>query len=201
MRQLFLIIMTSFFLCMASVGVWAEGDRKADHAELTQLLKITQNAFNTKNFDLLKPYIAKDTFMVITIDGNKLESLEAFRTYWNDILKKNKTGLEKIEVNPIADGPTEFLSDTVGICHGKSDDRYFFTSGDVRTMPERWTAVLLKEAGTWKVSRIIFSANILDNPVLTGTKEALQQWIIWAGLGGLFAGALAIGLVCRKKAE
>jgi hypothetical protein len=198
MRRLVLVVI-SVFIWLTPVSSLAEEFRKADHDALKGLLKVTQQAFNTENFALLQAHIAKDSFTVVTIDGNKFESLEAFRTYWNDILKKNKTGLERIEVNPIADGPTEFLADNVGICHGTSSDKYYFTSGDVKTMPERWTAVLLKESGVWKVSRIIFSANVLDNPVLTGTKDAMQKFIIWAALAGLVIGAFGMWLLRRKK--
>lgn len=199
MRQILLVVI-SVFIWLTPVASWAEEARHADHEALKGLLKVTQQAFNTENFDLMKDHIAKDSFTVVTIDGGKFESLEAFRTYWNDILKKNKTGLERIEVNPVADGPTEFLAENVGICHGKSNDKYYFTSGDVRTMPERWTAVVLKEGGDWKVSRIIFSANVLDNPVVSGTKDAMQNFIIWAAIAGLVIGALGMWLFRCKKA-
>jgi len=200
MRRILLVVLCMFFW-LTPVVSWAEVVRQADHEALKGLLKITQQAFNTANFDLMKAHIAKDSFTVVTIDGNKFVSLDAFRNYWNDILKKNKTGLHRIEVNPVADAPTEFLAENVGICHGTSNDKYYFTTGDARTMPERWTAIVLKEGGNWKVSRIIFSANILDNPVLTGTKEAMQNFVMWAALVGLVIGALGMWLFrCKKTA-
>lgn len=187
-------------LILLPVNSWAEKSHEADHTVLKALLTTSKEAFNTKNFDLLKPLITKERFTVVTIDGKKFESLDAFRTYWDDVLKENKTGLSRIEVNPKADGPTEFLSDTVSICHGISNDRYIFTNGDVKVMPERWTAVMVKEAGSWKLSRIIFSANILDNPVLSGTKEAMQNLVIGGVLAGLLIGALGMWLFRPKKA-
>lgn len=197
----FLLVVISVFIWLTSGGSWAQEGRESEHAELSALLVKTQQAFNTENFNLMRPLIAKDNFTVVTIDGHKFESLAAFREYWIAILKENKTGLERIEVNPVADGPTQFLAENVGVCHGISNDRYFFTNGDIRTMPERWTSVLVKEDGAWKVSKIIFSANILDNPVLAGTKVALQNFIIWAALAGLVIGALGMWLFrCRKVA-
>ncbi len=193
----FLIASVTLLSCLAPMETWA--DTNSDHIALKTLLKNTQQAFNTKNFELLMPYIASGSFTVITIDGHKLESLKTFQAYWHDILHKSKTGLERIEVNPIADGPTEFLAENVGICHGTSNDRYYFTGGDIKTMPERWTAVLLKEGGVWKISRIIFSANILDNPVLSGTRESMGQLILWAALGGLLTGALGMWLIRYRK--
>lgn len=70
-------------------------------------------------------------------------------------------------------------------------------------MPERWSAVVVKDGGTWKVSRIIFSANILDNPVVTTIKDDIQKFVIIAVLAGALVG-IAIGALgasmMRKKA-
>ncbi len=70
-------------------------------------------------------------------------------------------------------------------------------------MPERWSAVVIKDNGVWKVSRIIFSANILDNPVVTTIKDDIQKFVIIAvlcgALVGIVIGALGMSMI-RKKA-
>ena len=70
-------------------------------------------------------------------------------------------------------------------------------------MPERWSAVVIKDGGKWKVSRIIFSANILDNPVVTTIKDDIQKFVIMAVLAGaavgIAIGALGMSMI-RKKA-
>ncbi len=70
-------------------------------------------------------------------------------------------------------------------------------------MPERWSAVVVKDGGIWKVSRIIFSANILDNPVVTTIKDDIQKFVIIAVLAGALVGIVigALGAtMMRKKA-
>lgn len=198
MRRM-LLMLVAVLVLMAPAGVRAADDREADHKELTALRETTQKAINTMNFDILKPYLVSDNLTVVTVDGKKCESLSAFSEYWNKLFRTKEFGLDRIEVKPVADGPTEFLSDTVGICHGTSNDQYYFKSGDVRSMPERWTAVVLKDNGVWKVSRIIFSANILENPVVTAVQQETGKAIAVAGLAGLVLGILAGWLLGRMK--
>ncbi len=199
MRRI-LLMLVSVVVLLSPAGVQASADREADHKELTALRETTQKAINTMNFDILKPYLVSDNLTVITVDGKKYESLTAFRDYWNQLFQTKAFGLDRIEVNPVADGPTDFLADTVGVCHGTSNDRYFFKNGEIRVMPERWTAVVVKDNGQWKVSRIIFSANILDNPVVTALQQETGKVIAIAGLAGLTIGAAVMWLIGRKKA-
>jgi hypothetical protein len=212
MRQI-LPVVVSLFMSLMATSAWALDVPKAnvhqdqshtkDHQELTKLREVTEKAINTRNFDLLKPYLVQNNLTVITVDGQKFASLEAFREYWTKLFENKSLGIERIEVKPIADGPTEFLSDNVGVCHGTSNDSYYFKTGDVKVMPERWSAVVLKDKGVWKVSRIIFSANILDNPVVTTIKADIEKFVIIAVLAGAVIGVLigALGMsMIRKKA-
>jgi hypothetical protein len=194
------ILTVSAVVMLSSAAAYAADVHDKDHAELTDLRKATEQAINSQQFDTLKPHLASDNLTVITIDGQKLTGLDAFSTYWKNLLNDKKTSLEKIQVNPVADGPTEFLSPTVGICHGTSNDQYTFKNGDVKTMPERWTAVVLKEGDQWKISRIIFSASIFDNPMMKTMEQETQKFIAFAGVGGFIMGALAGWLFGRKKA-
>lgn len=198
MRRIVLAFLTTGVLLLPGC-VQAAVEREDDHKELTALRETTRKAINTMDFDTLKPYLIGDSLTVITVDGKKVTSLEGFRDYWSKLFHTKEFGLDKIEVNPVADGPTEFLSDTVGVCHGTSTDKYFFKNGDVRSMPERWTAVVVKDDGGWKVSRIIFSANILENPVVTALQQETGKIIGVCGLGGLAIGVLVTWLLLRKK--
>ena len=187
----------SLFSASAMAAIEPTGDpHKKDHEQLTALRKTAEEAINSKNFDLLKPSLVPGDFTVITVDGQKLQSLDAFAAYWKSLF--NDRGLDKIVVHPVADGPTEFLADNVGVCHGTSNDEYYFKSGDVRAMPERWTAIMLKQGPDWKISRIVFSANILDNPVLGVLAQKLQIGIAIAAVLGFVLGALSGWLMARS---
>jgi hypothetical protein len=212
MRQIMPLVVSLFMSLIANAAIAVETPKTPvqadeahakDHVELTKLREVTEKAINTRDFETLKPFLVKDNLTVITVDGQKFVSLDAFRDYWTKLFENKTFGIDKIEVKPVADGPTEFLSDNVGVCHGTSNDRYYFKTGDVRVMPERWSAVVVKDNGVWKVSRIIFSANILDNPVVTTIKDDIQKFVIIAVVAGAAVG-IAIGALgatmMRKKA-
>ena len=100
---------------------------------------------------------------------------------------------------PTADAASEFIGENVGLADGTSKETYTFRDGDVRDMTTRWTAVLEKEEGNWKISQIHFSANILDNPVLSAAQRAAGGNIFLPAGIGFALGALIIGLLGRKK--
>jgi hypothetical protein len=198
-----LIVSSAYALDTPKTSVQSDQSHKKDHEDLTNLRETTVKAINTRSFDLLKPYLLENNLTVITVDGQKFASLDAFRDYWTKLFDNKSYGIDRIEVKPVADGPTEFLADTVGVCHGTSNDSYFFKNGEVKVMPERWSAVVIKDKGVWKVSRIIFSANILDNPVVTTIKDDIQKFVVIAVLAGALVGVVigALGMsMIRKKA-
>ena len=105
-----------------------------------------------------------------------------------------------MEARPEADQPTTFLDDNSGVVYGKSNDRYTFMDGDVREMTSRWSAVVQKDAGTWKLVSVHFSANLLDNPVIDVAKDTARRMMIIIGVVGLVAG-LAIGFLLRRRSS
>jgi len=175
-----------FFLLLTEVQ--AQEERKEDHEALRRIRETATKAINTNDFTLVAP-ILHDKFSIITVDGKKFTSLEAFRTYWGGLFTGDKHPLKKIEVDPQADALTEFISDTTGVVQGTSSDKYHFTDGDVLSMKTRWTAVLQKDKAGWKLVTVHFSADLLDNPVLDIAKSFATK----AALGGLVVGLIVCG--------
>jgi hypothetical protein len=177
---------------------FAQDKNKADHDALRALLKTCTEAMNSNKLDALEPSIDTKHFTAITVRNKTLTSFADFKANWNQLFKGDKATLTKAVINPSPDRLTEFLSPTVGVCHGKSEDSYHFKDGDVLPMTIKWTAVVRKVGGTWKISKIHLSANVLDNPALTIAKA-----FAWKA-GGIGAGAgLLVGLILlvllRKK--
>ena len=104
MRKLMAIIGVVVGINFACVQAAVQHDE--DHKSLTALRETTREAINTRNFDMLKPYLVSENLTVITVDGKKCESLAAFRDYWSKLFEVKAFGLDRIEVNPVADGPT-----------------------------------------------------------------------------------------------
>ena len=185
------------FLFSVTASLAQQEERHEDHEALRALLKTAAEALNTRNFGTIAPLLHQD-FTIITVDNQKLTGLEAFERYWNNLFSGEDAVLERIEVNPEADELTRFLDENTGVSHGTSRDTYHFTNGDVRTMNTRWTAVVQKQEGPWKLVTVHFSANILDNPVLEATRRQTLNIAGSALIGGLVLG-IAITLIARRR--
>ncbi len=193
MNHFFLTILQIACVGLFSMNGYAQPtDRPEDHEALRQLMKTAEEALNKGQYDLLTPILVEDHFSITTVDNQRFTSLSDFSAYWQGLFTGKSAILNKIVVRPKADAKTEFLDENLGAVHGTSDDTYHFTDGDVRNMQTRWTAVVQKDQGVWKIVKIHFSANILNNPVLDYVKSQTLQW----GGGGILAGLLVgVGLM------
>lgn len=196
MRQVFIVAMLAFIL---TTTVAFAGERDADHEALRGLMKTSSEALNTSNFDLLKQTLSSKNFTFITVDNQKFNNLEEFKTYWEKTFNGPTAMLKTVKVEPTATSETQFLSDNVGVVDGTAEETYTFRDGDIRKMTTSWTAVVNKEEGGWKIAQIHFSANILDNPVLSAAKKAAGSNILIPALVGFALGALLLGVIRRKK--
>ncbi len=144
-------------------------EREADHEELRALRRTVTAAVSSKQFDLLEPVI-DDSFTVITVDNQKFEGLAAFRDYWNSLFEGEDALLNSITGEAEADALTEFLSENVGVAQGTSVNILDFKALGERELPIRWTAVVRKVDGRWRISKLHLSGNINDNPVVDATR-------------------------------
>ncbi len=200
MRKLALLLIL-IFVGLAPAASFAEEERHTDHEALRALAKTAKEAINSKNFDALTPILAKENLTIITVDNHKFASVEEFKAYWEQLFQGKDAVLDNIQVDPSADNVTEFLADNIGTVDGVSNETYHFKDGDVRNMQTRWSAVVKQEDGAWKIVKIHFSANLLDNPVLDAVKKKAESFILIAAIAGFALGALVKGFMrCRKVA-
>lgn len=185
-------------LLLAASGVGAQEARQQDHEELRALLRTITQAFNARDFQALAAVLDRE-FSVTTVDQKRFTSLDAFRTYWEGIFKGDRAVVRKVTIKPTADELTRFLAPDVGLSSGTSEDTWEFADGDVRVMKVRWTAVVRKVDGRWKLTSAHVGTDLLDNPVTAAAKQGLWKIGGWAGGGGLVVGALAGLIVGRRR--
>lgn len=189
------IVVLALHACLAG----AQEARKEDHDQLRALLKRGAEALSTRNLDSMAPYVHPD-FTVITIDDKKLKGIPALKQYYNNLFEGQGALLKAMEVRPEADEVTQFLDDNSGVSYGTSQDRYTFIDGDVREMKTRWSAVVQKDGGTWKLVGVHFSGNIFSNPVLDAAKTQARNLVIGAGAAMLVLGVI-VGFLLRRRAR
>jgi ketosteroid isomerase-like protein len=184
-------------LLLGASGAWAQDARQQDHEELRALLGSVAQAISTRDFQALAAVLDRE-FTVTTVDQKRFTSLDAFRAYWEELFKGDRALVRKVTLKPSADELTRFLAPDVGLSSGSSEDTWEFTDGDVRVMRVRWTAVVRKQDGRWKLTSAHIGVDLLDNPVVAAAKQGLWKVGGWLGGGGLIIGALA-GLVVGRR--
>ncbi|MCB1049930.1 MAG: hypothetical protein KDC71_04970 [Acidobacteria bacterium] len=109
--------------------------------------------------------------------------------------------VKDIKVTFEPDALTRFYSPTLGMAYGRSLDSYELTNGFKFKIEGRWTCLMEKQNGEWKISAFHYSANLFNNPILDSYKTkipALAMGVAGIGLavGGLLGWLIGKG---RKK--
>ena len=170
-----------------------EGDREEDHAALIALRETFTVAINQRDFESLRPLVS-DQLTFISISNEKVSGLDGLAEYWNELFEGDQSILTSITVSPTADERTVFFGDSIGVTQGTSNDTFEFRKAGRRELTTRWTAVVEKNQGQWRVARVHMSANVLDNPVIDAS-NALSTLKMGAGAaGGFVLGALLFRL-------
>jgi uncharacterized protein (TIGR02246 family) len=182
---------------VASAQTAPAEERKADHDALRAILAKSAEALNTRKLESVAD-VVHPGFTVITVDNQKLVGLDALKKYYAGLFEGPNAVLSKLEVKPVADELTRFVSETSGVVYGVSDDTYTFRDGDVRTMKTRWSAVVQRDGEAWKLVNVHFSANLLDNPMLDAAKGYAQRMMWVAGAVGLVLGAVLVTMLRRR---
>jgi uncharacterized protein (TIGR02246 family) len=186
-----------FLLALGLGQAAAQDPRAADHEELRAMLRTVTKAMNDKDLASLAAVMLPDV-SITTVDQQRFKTLADFQKYWNAIFGGPTMQVRKVTMTPQVDDLTQFLDDSTGLAYGSSTDTWEFADGDVRTMKIRWSAVMRKAEGKWKIASVHVGTNLLDNPVLDATKAMAWKIAAGVGVGGLVVGFL-IGWLSRRR--
>ncbi|HNY27996.1 MAG TPA: nuclear transport factor 2 family protein [Candidatus Sumerlaeota bacterium] len=175
MRMLWVALMI-VYLAMNSMAqeTGTENDREADHTALRTLLKEAAEALNNRELDKLTDCFT-DNFVLTAVDQTVLTDRAAIKAYYEKMLCREDSPVSSFHVAPKAEILTQFVDTNTGYCYGTSEDIYTVRkNGRQVTMASRWTALVVKREGHWKIAAIHSGVNFLDNPVLTA--RTLPWW-------------------------
>ncbi|GDY12349.1 hypothetical protein LBMAG53_12270 [Planctomycetota bacterium] len=176
--------------------------RAGDHAELRELMSRAVGALNSRSVDDLARLLdgtSRLTFIDASVAGSAPAVAETFARWFAPA-----TGLAKVEFAPVVDpGGAVFIGPDVAWATGRSDDRYTLVDGRSGIMPCRWTAVVVRRDGHWRIAAFHAGINVLDNAHLAMRDAAWKAWCwaigIGAALSGLIAGLLISRMVWRRR--
>lgn len=173
-------------------------DEEQEHEQLRALRRNFAEALNTKQFDPLVPLL-DDEIDVITVDNQKLEGIEELRGYWDYLFAGEDAILDGMQVNAEADDLTEFITPDIGFVQGTAVSVFDFRRLGERELDARWSALVRKTNGQWKIYKLHFSGNINDNPVVRAAHAIGNMKGIGGLIIGFILGALIVGIVMNKK--
>jgi ketosteroid isomerase-like protein len=144
----------------------ADDGREADHAALRALRAAVVTAINSRDVDALMGCLAPE-FVFTAADQTALTDRAAVDAFLSRWFKDEKGPLKSLTSQPTADILTRFTDANSGYCYGSVKDTYTLKDGRTVTVHGRWTAVVVKQGGAWKVAAAHAGVNFVDNPVMT----------------------------------
>ena len=143
----------------------AEEPREADHEALRALRAQVTRAINARDVEALMSCFAEE-FVFTATDQTVLTDRAGIEAYLNRWFKDPKSPLKTLTTEATADILTRFTDPNTAYCYGSSDDVYTLKNGHRVSIAGRWTAIVVKQAGTWKVAAAHAGVNFVDNPVM-----------------------------------
>ncbi len=190
--------------CSFSYSQEAAVDREADHTALRGLLSKVTEAVNSQDIDTVISCFARE-FCFTAVDQSVITNAEQVKAYYDRMLRKPDSLVTNYKVEAKADILTRFIDTNTGYCYGSTQDTCIVRkTGQPATMTTRWTSVVVKEEGQWKIAMVHVGVNFMDNPVINAVAKSLQNKV-WTYSGiGLFLGVvigvlLAKGIGCRTR--
>ncbi len=159
-------------------------DREADHAALRALMSDVKASIDSRDTDALAACLARQ-FVFTAVNQTVLTNAASIAEFYTKMLTGEKSLVKTMTLHPSADILTRFIDDNTGYCYGRSDDVYTLRrTGRTVVMPSRWTAVVVKEDGKWKIAAVHTGVNFLDNPVLDARGLSLwRKMLLGIGVG------------------
>jgi hypothetical protein len=165
-----------------------------DHQQLRELKTNVVEAINTKNKDLFKKYIHSNIAWTLE-NGQLIRKTSGVDKFLEDTLIGSQAALKSYKISDVnVDEESILIADNTAISFGTLVSEYEFANGTKYKMKSRWSATLAKEDNQWKVLNFHNTVNLLDNPILTKTKQF--GYIVAAGL---FIIGLILGYFVRSR--
>jgi hypothetical protein len=166
--------------------------------EMTAIMQTREmaiQAINSHDFSKIKPYL-HPTLTITTVDNRVFHSADEFEKYWN---QQFSGPIKNIAMELKGETARTFLSLETEVAYGDANATFYFTDENTATMAMRWTAVLQKFQGKWTIQSLHFSANLLDNPLLSATQGMVRNVAIATGIGGILLGGALVLFLRRNQ--
>lgn len=170
-------------------------DEAAVHTQLRALRDRLVAGVNAKNPDAILADL-DDDILFTAMNNEVVNGKDDARAYYAKMLVGSQRIVKDMSLTVEVDDLSILLADgEVAMAAGSSVAAFDMMVGDSFEVPLRWTATLNNTENGWKVASIHFSANMFDNPLMSGFKTF--AYVLAGGLGAL--GLLLGWLIGRRR--
>ena len=147
-----------------------ELDEEKEREKLREIKAVYENAVNTNQMELLKPYL-DDTFSFVTLTKTEFTDFDNFIKQWNLTRERLlQGGTYEIVLEPDASR----FEGNIAISKGTSISTLVTGKKKTFQFSERWTVVSRKVDDEWKVIRIHSSIDPFKNPFIVHQVKSLM---------------------------
>lgn len=168
---------------------------EATHDALRGLRDRLVAAVNAKDEAALLAEL-EDDVLFTAMNNEVVHGKEEASAYYTKMLVGSQRIVEDMSLTAEADDLSILLAKgNVAVAAGDSVAHFDMMGGQSFDVPLRWTATLDNQDGAWKVAAIHFSANMFENPIMSG----FEQFAYWIAAGFGLLGILIGWFIGRRR--
>jgi ketosteroid isomerase-like protein len=165
-------------------------EEAAAHTALRALRDRLVAAVNAKNPDAILADL-DDEILFTAMNNEVVHGKDEAQAYYAKMLVGSQRIVKDMSLDVEVDDLSILMADgEVALAAGSSVANFDMMVGDSFQVPLRWTATLRNTESGWKVAAIHFSANMFDNPLMSGFRTFAYALAGGLGLLGLLIGWL-----------
>lgn len=190
MKTFFVVLTIAAAACNALAQTPSD-EHGADREALRTLAHRYEEAINQGDLTVLSNSVAPNASAVF-MTADEFTGIQSMQAFLDEV--KKMMGKGSRYTIKLAPDTTDFFGD-FAMAKGTCDEIATLGSGQTFSYKTHWTAVLRKENGEWKATRLHVSLNPFENPFITA-KISMRTWIT-GGVAGILG--LVIGFLFGKR--
>ncbi len=191
----FFVVLTFAALSFTAFSQTPSNEHADDRDALRALAHRYEEAINQGDLTVLSNSVAPNASAVF-MTSDEFIGIQSMQAFLDEV--KKMMGKGSRYTIKLAPDTTDFFGD-FALAKGTCDEIATLGSGQTFSYKTHWTAVLRKENGEWKATRLHVSLNPFENPFITA-KISVRTWIT-GGIAGILGLVIGFLLGMRKSAK
>lgn len=167
-----------------------------EHNAIRQMRDHMLSCIEKNDIECLLTNVTGDAVFT-AMNGETVRGHDGIRTYFNKMMKGPDSIVKSLKPSLQVDQLATLYDENTGLATGSSDDSYELRDGSIFKIQTRWTAVLRKDEGNWKLASFQATTSPFNNPILNEVKKKSIIYGVIASVIFLLIG-FAAGFALKK---